>query len=160
MWVLAQTLLLIIAANGAPVIARRALGDYLRQPVDCGWRFADGRALLGGSKTWAGLVAGVAASALLGPAVGLPARLGAAIGLSAMAGDLLSSFIKRRLGRPPSARAVGLDQIPESLAPALVAAGPLALTVTDVAFIVVAFCILELVLSRLLYIVGVRKHPY
>jgi hypothetical protein len=41
--------------------------------------------------------------------------------MMAMAGDLLSSLSKR-LGMEPSTMALGLDQIPESVFPALLAA--------------------------------------
>ena len=37
----------------------------------------------------------------------------------AMSGDLLSSFLKRRLSLPPSSRATGIDQIPECLLPTI-----------------------------------------
>ena len=77
-----------------------------------------------------------------------------------MAGDLISSFIKRRMGRPPSSRALGLDQIPESLLPALACKSLLALTVADVIVVVALFSVGELILSRLLFKMHIRKEPY
>jgi CDP-archaeol synthase len=44
---------------------------------------------------------------------------GLLVGAAAMAGDLFSSFLKRRLDLPPSSKATGLDQVPESLIPLL-----------------------------------------
>jgi hypothetical protein len=61
------------------------------------------------------VVATAGAAALLG----LGWKIGALIGIVAMASDLLASFVKRRLGLPPSSQAIGLDQIPESLIPLL-----------------------------------------
>ena len=49
----------------------------------------------------------------------VPWRLGALVAASAMAGDCLSSFIKRRFGLEPSEMTLGLDQVPESLFPAV-----------------------------------------
>ena len=49
----------------------------------------------------------------------VPWRLGALVAASAMAGDCLSSFIKRRFGLEPSRMTLGLDQVPESLFPAV-----------------------------------------
>ena len=77
-----------------------------------------------------------------------------------MAGDLFSSFCKRRFGLPSSSRASGLDQIPESLLPLLACRNLLALTITDIAVCVVMFVVGEIVLSRLLYAVHLRDRPY
>jgi CDP-2,3-bis-(O-geranylgeranyl)-sn-glycerol synthase len=85
---------------------------------------------------------------------------GLVLGLAAMAGDLISSFLKRRMGLRPSSMALGLDQIPESLLPALVSMNLMALTAGDVVVIVVLFFVGELVLSRLLYRVHLRDQPY
>jgi hypothetical protein len=77
-----------------------------------------------------------------------------------MAGDLLSSFIKRRLDRPPSSRATGLDHIPESLLPLVASQHALALTVTDIGIVVGVFFAGAVILSRLLYRLGLRDEPY
>jgi hypothetical protein len=77
-----------------------------------------------------------------------------------MAGDLFSSFCKRRLGLPSSSRASGLDQIPESLLPLLACRDLLGLTAADIAVCVVMFVAGEVVLSRLLYAFRLRDRPY
>ena len=51
--------------------------------------------------------------------MGLPWHMGALAAASAMAGDCLSSFIKRRFGLEPSSMTLGLDQVPELLFPAV-----------------------------------------
>ena len=73
---------------------------------------------------------------------------------------MFSSFVKRRLNFPPSSRALGLDQVPESLFPMLACRDPLSLTIADIALGVGIFFIGELILSRLLYQVHVRDEPY
>ncbi len=77
-----------------------------------------------------------------------------------MAGDLFSSFVKRRLGLPASERATGLDQVPESLLPALVCAYGLELEWLDVVIVTGIFFVGEIALSRLLYTLHVRARPY
>src|SRR5262249_24399228 len=50
-----------------------------------------------------------------------------------MAGDLFSSFLKRRIGLGPSSKATGLDQVPESLFLLLACQPVLSLTAIDIA---------------------------
>jgi CDP-archaeol synthase len=92
--------------------------------------------------------------------LGLGWKIGALIGIAAMANDLLASFVKRRLGLPPSSRAIGLDQIPESLIPLLACRLLLPITEPDVAIVTILFFAGELVLSRLLFRWHLRDRPY
>jgi CDP-2,3-bis-(O-geranylgeranyl)-sn-glycerol synthase len=155
-----QISLLLAVANGAPVIAAKLLGPRYAWPLDAGATFVDGRPLFGRSKTLRGIVLAVLASAIAAPLFGLSAGLGAAIGIAAMAGDVFSSFVKRRLNLPPSSRATGLDQVPESLLPLLVCRGALALSVADILIGVVVFFVGEVVLSVLLFQARIRDRPY
>jgi len=157
---LLKLLCLIVVANGSPILIRLLLKSGWNRPVDGSLRFIDQRLLFGPTKTWAGLLTAVAVTGLLATAVGVPATLGLLIGLSAMAGDLLSSFIKRRLGIASSSPAPLLDQLPESLLPALLAAGPLGLSVRDILLAVALFFMIEIALSHLLYRCGQRRYPY
>jgi CDP-2,3-bis-(O-geranylgeranyl)-sn-glycerol synthase len=96
-------------------------------PID-GGRTLGGKRLLGDGKTWRGTVVGVAAGALLAvvlnrvrplldPAVPatlpepFPAAAVVALPAGAMLGDILASFVKRRLGRDRGAALPGLDQL-------------------------------------------------
>ena len=92
--------------------------------------------------------------------LGYPPAMGAAFGALAMAGDALSSFLKRRVGVRPSGMALGLDQIPEALLPVIALKAPLGLSWAGVGYTVVGFFLLELLLSRLLFHLQVRKRPY
>jgi len=153
-------LLLAGAANTAPLIAAKLLGTRLAWPLDGGVRLRDGRPLLGKSKSLRGVLVGIVFPGALAPAFGQPVEAGLAIGAAAMAGDLLSSFIKRRLGLSPSSQALGLDQIPESLLPAWIARGWIALSTIEIATIVATFFVAELMLSKLLYRLNLRDRPY
>ncbi len=155
-----QLLVLLAVANTAPLLAKRALRDRLAWPLDGGLRFFDGRPLFGASKTLRGIVLSLVATAAAGALVGLDWRIGALVAAAAMAGDLLSSFVKRRLARPPSSRATGLDQIPESLLPLLACRAALPLSVADIAVLVAIFFVGEVVFSRLFYRLGLRDRPY
>jgi CDP-diglyceride synthetase len=157
---LAAILLLLGVANGAPIFARRIFQQRFSTPLDNGWHFVDGRPLFGPAKTLRGIIVSVAATAAASPLVGFSWVTGAGLASAAMLGDLLSSFTKRRLNRPPHSQALGLDQIPESLLPLLLLHRALGLNLWDMLGIVVAFIILELWLSRLLFRLHIRERPY
>ena len=155
-----ELLILLTVANGTPVVAKRLFGSAFAQPLDGGALFADGRPWFGPSKTIRGVVLATLANTAAAAALGLGWKAGALLGVVAMAGDLLASFVKRRLGLAPSSQAVGLDQIPESLLPML--AGRLFMPVTglDIAVTTLLFFVGEVILSRLLYKWHVRDRPY
>ncbi len=160
MMVYLQVLLLIMAANGAPIIGRRLLKGRWSTPLDGGVTFKDGRPLLGKSKTYRGVAFSLVGTILAADVVGMPWDIGLMVGSLAMTGDCLSSFLKRRLGYDSGAMALGLDQIPESLLPLLGVWGPLSLSAMGILATVGAFMVLELIFSRLLYNLHIRKHPY
>ena len=155
-----QLVILLAVANGAPVIATRIFGERFSYALDDGVEFIDGRPLFGKSKTIRGIVVSILSSALVAPLLGLGWKIGVAVGSAAMAGDLVSSFVKRRLDLAPSSRATGLDQIPESLFPLLACWAALALSVLDIAIGVATFFVGEVVLSLLLYKAHIRDRPY
>ena len=157
---LAQALLLLMLANGAPVVGKKLLGGRWAWPLDGGLRFVDRRPLFGPSKTLRGVALGVLAATAAAPLLGLDWAVGAEAGGLAMTGDLLSSFVKRRLDRPSSSRATGLDQIPESLLPLIGCGAELGLGALDIGVGVVIFFLGEVVLSRLLYRLHLRERPY
>lgn len=155
-----KLLLLLMAANGAPILARFLLGTRWECPIDGGRRFIDGQPLLGPSKTWRGVVAALLVTPIVAWLLFLPSTVGFILAAVAMAGDLLSSFAKRRLRVEPSGMALGLDQIPESLLPLLAVRAQFALGVSEIFQLTLAFLALELVLSRILYRLHIRKRPY
>lgn len=158
--VIFKLLILLAVANGVPVIAKRLFGNRLSCALDGGARFIDGRPLFGASKTLRGLLFSIVVTTAVPPFIDLDFTSGFLVGLGAMAGDLLSSFTKRRLSIKPSGRATGLDQIPESLLPALMCWKHLSLSVTDVIVLVAVFFVGEIILSRLLFKVRIRDRPY
>jgi len=159
-WLIAQMLVLLALANGTPVFASKILSRRFSRPIDGGMRFFDGRPLFGSSKTIRGALLAILVTTAGAPLIGLDWKIGALVGLSAMIGDLFSSFVKRRLAMASSSQASGLDQIPESLLPLLVCRGALALTFLDMLVVLVLFYVGEVLLSRLLFKLGLRDRPY
>jgi len=155
-----KLLLLLMVANGAPVLLRWWLGDRFSRPIDNGLLLADGRPFLGRSKTWRGLLAALVSTPLVALLLEAGMETGLIIATLAMLGDLFSSFLKRRLGIPPSGIAPVLDQIPESLLPLWVLKSSLGLGWQQILGIVVAFVVVGYLLSFLLYRLHIRKHPY
>jgi len=155
-----QVLVLLGVANGTPIFATRLFGKRFSTPLDGALKLTDGRPLFGPSKTVRGLVLSVACTTLAALLFDFEWITGAGLAAASMLGDLLSSFIKRRLGLRAHSQAFGLDQIPESLLPLLLLREHLGLGYTDIIFIVAAFMILELVLSRLLFKLHIRDRPY
>ena len=94
------------------------------------------------------------------PVAGLDWKIGALVATVAMAGDLFSSFLKRRMNLPAGGRATGLDQVPESLFPLLACRSALPLTALDIVAGVAIFFVGDLLLSHLLYHFHLRDRPY
>ncbi len=151
---------LLIIANGTPILARKIMGRRWAYPVDGSILWPDGRRLFGPSKSWLGLISSLPVTICFGLLLSFSWSIGLAIAAGAMLGDLLSSFIKRRLGIAPSDMAIFLDQVPESLLPLLLVMQPLQLSLPEIIGLTLAFIVIELVLSRILYRLHIRNRPY
>ncbi|WP_449287637.1 CDP-archaeol synthase [Marinobacter sp. PE14] len=155
-----ELFVMLVLANGTPVVAAGLLKNRWSAPVDGGRLWSDGRPVLGESKTWRGLLSGAFACALFALFTGLGFVFGLLFGLLGLVGDMLSSFIKRRLGMASSARAVGLDQIPEALLPMLLAMWWLPVSFWVVLGVVLFFTLSNIFGSPLLYRLGIRRQPH
>ncbi|HIP89546.1 MAG TPA: CDP-2,3-bis-(O-geranylgeranyl)-sn-glycerol synthase [Thermococcus paralvinellae] len=102
-------------ANASPVVFKG------KTPMDFGRKFRDGRRILGDGKTWRGFLGGLLTGTLIAAiqycltpdfygSLDTALKLGFALSLGALLGDLIGSFIKRRMGMPRGYPAVGLDQ--------------------------------------------------
>lgn len=155
-----ELFVMLVLANGAPVVAALILGARWSATVDGGRQWRDGRPVLGKSKTWRGVVSGALACGLFSLMTGLGFLFGLLFGLLGLLGDMVSSFIKRRAGLASSARAIGLDQIPEALLPMVLAWYWLELSWFVVAGVVVLFTVSNILLSPVLYRLGIRHQPH
>ena len=61
---LLQLLILLVVANGTPVLAKKLLGAVFARPLDGGALFVDGQPLLGPSKTIRGIGVSVLATSI------------------------------------------------------------------------------------------------
>lgn len=157
---IAKFLFLLGIANGAPIVVRKILSNEFSQPLDGGFKLPDGFPIFGSSKTIRGVLTAIVATALLAPVVNVSWISGALIGALAMVGDLISSFIKRRLGLLPSSRCTGLDQVPEALIPALAGVRLMGLNIFDVTLVVLIFFAGQIALSFLFYKIKLRRRPF
>ena len=147
-WMVSHLVLLLIIANGTPVLLWLALGPRWNWPLDNNRQLADHRPLLGPSKTLRGLVGALVVTGLLAPLFGLSMLEGASFALLAMLGDLCSSFIKRRLGFVSSRSVPLLDQLPESILPLWGMQSVLGASGSEMTLAVAIFIVIDLLLSR------------
>jgi CDP-2,3-bis-(O-geranylgeranyl)-sn-glycerol synthase len=157
---LLQLLILLVVANGAAVAAKKLLGHAFSQPLDGGVRLFDRQPIFGPPKTIRGVVASLIATSVCAELVGLGWEVGALVATFAMAGDLFSSFVKRRLRLASSSMAIGLDHIPESLLPLLASRLLLPLGALDVVAGVTIFVVGALLLSPILFKLRIRDEPH
>jgi len=148
-------------ANATPVV----LGGG--PPLDGGKKFIDGRRIFGDGKTVRGFVAGLAAGTIIGMIQGIAKGplshyllLGFLLALGALLGDLMGSFIKRRLGIERGGALPGLDQLGFVII-ALLLASPVKVPPWQV--IVAIFLItpaLHLATNFIGYKLGLKSRPY
>ncbi|MEM2874497.1 MAG: CDP-2,3-bis-(O-geranylgeranyl)-sn-glycerol synthase [Candidatus Hadarchaeales archaeon] len=147
-------------ANAAPVVVGGG------RPLDGGRKMSDGRPVFGPGKTVRGLVGGLMAGFLVG-VIQFLITLSAAylvqallMSAGALSGDLLGSFMKRRMGVPRGGAAPLLDQL-GFLAFALLFVAPLAFPGWDsVVVLVVITPPLHLATNFLGYRAGLKSRPY
>ena len=125
-----ELFVMLVLANGAPVVAAGLLKGIWSAPVDGGRLWKDGRPILGKSKTWRGVVSGALACGLFSLITGLGFIFGVVFGVFGLIGDMLSSFIKRRRD------------------------------LAVVIGVVVLFTLSNIFASPLLYRIGIRRHPH
>jgi hypothetical protein len=157
---LLQLLILLVVANGTAVIAKKILGVAFGRPLDGGALFVDGEPIFGPSKTIRGVVVSLLGTSVCAALMGLGWQVGTLIATFAIAGDLLSSFVKRRLRLASSSMAIGLDHIPESLFPLLASRLLLPLSTLDIVVGVTIFVVGALILSPLLFKMNLRDEPH
>ena len=154
-------------ANSAPVLSRG------KTPLDFGNKLKTNR-IFGKSKTLRGLVFGIVAGSLAALVLsftpfyfptltnGQRFTLGLLTSAGALAGDLIGSFIKRRLKITSSQPALFLDQLP-FLYFAIIAASlyhPLGLDLLDVIFLTALTLVLHPLSNYLAHAFGLKSVPW
>ena len=100
-------------ANATPVVVAKVVKRT--HPIDRGLRFPDGRRILGDGKSVEGFISGILSGTAIGFALKQTGLLGVqeafVLSLGTMLGDVLGSFVKRRLGIERGDPAPLLDQL-------------------------------------------------
>jgi len=155
-------------ANAIPVI----LGGG--RPIDNGRIFLDGKPLFGAHKTFRGFFAGLFVGTLVGilqsvsgeffsiPPFQYPLLLGFTASLGALLGDLLESFIKRRLNFSPGAPFPVADQLDFVVGALLFSRMFFVLpdSLTTVLLIILITPPIHLLTNFIAYCLGVKKTPW
>ncbi len=136
-----KVLALFWLINLAPVLLAHLLGTRWQNPLDEGRTWGDDRALFGPHKTKRGILAALLTGAVVGLLLGFPWWMGFGCAMLSMAGDLLSSFIKRRRALPSGSLVPGLDQLFEGLFPFFLLAPFYGLGIVNVFILTVVFVV-------------------
>ncbi len=109
----------LLWCNALPPLAAMVAGGRFSRRVDGGILWRDGRSLFGSHKTVRGIVVSVAGGGAVYSLLGTTWWIAALAAALAMAGDLLSSFIKRRRNDEVGTPRFVLDQLFEGMLPAI-----------------------------------------
>lgn len=109
----------LLWVNCLPSLATVLLGNQFPYPVDGDRLWLDGKPVFGKNKTIRGIVVSIVGSMAFYPIMGLEFWVLLLAAMLAMAGDLSSSFIKRRSNFHSGKNIFGLDQLFEALFPLL-----------------------------------------
>lgn len=150
-----------MVSNAVPVFIKKGA------PLDRGKLFIDGRRILGDGKTIEGFITGLyfgfivstLYAIMLNDYILLLQLWASSIG--ALLGDIIGSFVKRRMGIPRGGKAIGLDQLDFYIgANALLVATMF--NISTQLFIVglVIVMILHIATNRVAYILGLKNVPW
>jgi len=153
-------------ANASPVIFGGG------KPIDLEKKFFDGKPIFGSHKTYRGFISGLLIGTFVGwfqetiaPLAGLPKGSvfsGFVISLGALIGDLVGSFVKRRLNLKPGAMLPVVDQLDFVLFALLFASliSPLPISVTGMIAIIILTGPIHLLVNVLAYLLRLKDTPW
>lgn len=119
MIIICEIIAFLLWINFLPPLASEILAKRFNQPLDFNIPWIDGSPLLGAHKTIRGIIVALIGSLLFIPILPLP-WYSVLVGSSlVLAGDLLTSFSKRRMQREPGQNLPFLDQFLEGFLPLL-----------------------------------------
>ena len=145
-------------ANAAPVLGGGGL------PMDFGKKFLDGKRIFGSHKTFRGFFFGLAIGVLVGIVELLlfdyPPLFIILPPLGALVGDLVGSFLKRRIGISPGGLFPIVDQI-DFVIGALIFSIPLSILTWELALVVLLITPpIHLLTNFIAYKMDLKKHPW
>ena len=135
--------------------------------MDMGKKFSDGRRIFGDGKTTRGFVGGLIVGTIVGLLQGIAEvplgehlLLGFLLALGALLGDLVSSFIKRRLDIERGGAAPGLDQLSFVVVALMLASPVKVITWREIAAILIVTPPIHLATNFVGYKLGLKSRPY
>ncbi len=114
-----KTLVFLWWINFIPPFISIIFGNRWNTPLDFRKTFIDDKPILGSHKTIRGFCGAILIGTISSPLLGWSYSNGFIVVLLSMVGDILTSFIKRRLNKPEGTVMAGLDQLFEGLFPIL-----------------------------------------
>jgi len=147
----------IIIANVVPVFFAKLLPS-LDMPVDFGFNFTDGQRIFGKNKTLRGVFSAIAFGTLAGYVLNLGISAGFMLSLGTMCGDLLTSFIKRRMKVKPGQRFQPYESEVFVLTAVLFA--PALFSVTEVIAMMILSPAVYVLFNYLAYKTGLKNVPW
>jgi predicted MPP superfamily phosphohydrolase len=141
MLIFIKILILLWSINLTPVLLAYFFEGKWDTPLDKGILFIDGKPLLGSHKTIRGTLGGIAAGIFFGLVLGISWWVALSAGIMSMLGDLLSSFIKRRLDMIEGADSPVMDQLFEGALPFVIIAPAYSLSFAKLFFLILVFVI-------------------
>ncbi len=149
-----------MVTNATPVFVRKGT------PIDLGKKFIDGHRILGDGKTFEGILVGLYFGFIVSFTYMLlqydfySTLILYLSCIAAILGDLLGSFVKRRLGLKRGERALLLDQLDFFLASSIVLIihGLVDYILFIVALVIVV--LLHILTNRVAYILGLKNVPW
>jgi len=129
----------LIWVNLLPPVATLILGERFNKPLDGNSLWIDHHPVFGPHKTVRGIVISFFGGIAIAPLLEVTFWVAGIASLLVMTGDLLSSFIKRRLSIPSGKNITVLDQIFESLFPTLFLMQYMHLTLWQIIVILLCF---------------------
>jgi hypothetical protein len=143
----------VIAGCVHALVIKRDAFNRLAVPLD------RGSDVFGENKTWRGVVVMVVVSTAAAAAIGLSPALGACLGAAYSLAELPNSFVKRRLGIAPGARASAIQYVADqgdSAAGCTLALIPFAHSAALLATVSVVGFGVHAAVDALLYVFGVK----
>ncbi len=173
---LVEAVWLILPAYAANGLAPLARGKHY---LDGGRNFRDGKRIFGNGKTWEGSILGVVCAVLVSSIMqfvypllpwgtsGVPLTLiqmgplaGALLGLGAIIGDLVGSFLKRRLGLPRGHPVPVLDQLDFIVGSFVFVSVVFPTNFSWLILLVIVTPFFHLSANYMAFLLGVKKEPY
>ncbi len=159
MLIFIKILILLWSINLTPVLLAMLFEEKWDTPLDRGILFRDGKPLLGSHKTIRGAGGGIIAGVAVGFVLGVPLWTALWAGILSMSGDLLNSFLKRRVNMFDGADFPVMDQLFEGAFPLIVIVPAYSLSFAQSFWLIVVFIITAYVGAQFLTRV-LRTEPF